>query len=234
MKTDNNISDMIKAFQNTAHKNDNLNHRYLSFDYCFNYFYQNRNKLLQDLEKSCLVLGFYLASWGMYRGSSFILQKNVKHLEETIKCINKFNEKYPDIWDIDVDNYNDSNIDLILEIYNDIKKSIIDDNKVKHFTLVTKILLGVFAFVPAFDTYFCNTFREIFKDEKPRFRTFNKESLKAIKKFYDTYKTEIDYHSDSIHTIDFNSGTPTDIKYKKAKIIDMYGFTKSLKSDQDK
>lgn len=230
MKTDNNISDMIKAFQNTAYENDNLNHRYLSFDYCYNYFYQNRTLLLQDLEKSCLVLGFYLASWGMYRGSSFMLERNSKHLIKTIEYINSLD---PNIWEIDVDNYTDENINTIIDIYKEVKKCVIID-KATHLTLVTKILLGVFAFVPAFDTYFCNTFREIFKDEKPRFRTFNKESLKAIKKFYDTYKTEIDYHSDSIHTIDFNSGKPTDIKYKRAKIIDMYGFTKSFNTDQDK
>jgi hypothetical protein len=229
MKTNNNISDMIKAFQNTAHENNDLNHRFLSFDYCYNYFYQNRTILLQDLEKSCLVLGFYLASWGMYRGSSFILQKNVKHLEKTIKSINKFNEKYPHIWDIDVDNYNDSKIEQILEIYDGIKKSITDDHKVKHLTLVTKILLGVFAFVPAFDTYFCKTFKDIFENEELKFSKFDQDSLKAIKQFYDFNKTEIDYHSNNIYTFDFNSGKPTNIKYKKAKIIDMYGFQKSKK-----
>lgn len=94
MKTNNNISDMIKAFQNSAHKNKDLTHRYLSFDYCYNYFYQNRNKLLQDLEKSCLVLGFYLASWGMYRESSFMLERNSNHLKNTIEYINTLSPKF--------------------------------------------------------------------------------------------------------------------------------------------
>lgn len=51
--------------------------RYTSFDYCFNYFQSHREQgklpdLLRGeaLQLSCLHLGFYLASWGMLRGSS--------------------------------------------------------------------------------------------------------------------------------------------------------------------
>ncbi len=57
--------------------------RYASFDYCFNYFQdaRERDELhgLADgngLLLSCLQLGFYLASWGMMRGSSRLLQKS--------------------------------------------------------------------------------------------------------------------------------------------------------------
>ncbi len=55
----------------------NPDDRYTSFDYCYNYF-RTTNDLNQDIEKSCLVLGFYLASWGMFRGSSFLLQHSIK------------------------------------------------------------------------------------------------------------------------------------------------------------
>lgn len=56
--------------------------RYTSFDYCFNYFQSHREQgklpeLLRGeaLQLSCLHLGFYLASWGMLRGSSDLLKK---------------------------------------------------------------------------------------------------------------------------------------------------------------
>lgn len=52
------------------------NERYTSFDYCYNYFLTT-NDLEKDIERSCLTLGFYLASWGMFRGSSFLLQKSL-------------------------------------------------------------------------------------------------------------------------------------------------------------
>ena len=83
--------------------------RYASFDYCFNYFQwfkeENRIKELssdKNIEQSCLQLAFYLASWGMYRGSGFILSKSVKFYEDLIKEISEFDS---DIWDIDVDTY---------------------------------------------------------------------------------------------------------------------------------
>ncbi len=48
------------------------NHRYKSWEHCFKYFSQG--KLDEDI--ACLHLAFYLASWGMYRGSSFLLWKD--------------------------------------------------------------------------------------------------------------------------------------------------------------
>lgn len=51
--------------------------RYASYDYCFNYFqsFYNNGTVVElaseaNLQMSCLQLGFYLASWGMLRGSS--------------------------------------------------------------------------------------------------------------------------------------------------------------------
>ena len=55
--------------------------RYSSFDYCFNYFQKYREEgaiakisSASNLELSCLQLCFYLASWGMLRASSVLLQ----------------------------------------------------------------------------------------------------------------------------------------------------------------
>jgi len=70
----------IETAVNKYKSQSNPDDRYTSFDYCYNYF-RTTNDLTQDIEKSCLVLGFYLASWGMFRGSSFLLQKSIKHFE---------------------------------------------------------------------------------------------------------------------------------------------------------
>jgi hypothetical protein len=77
--------------------------RYTSFDYCYNYFL-TADDLTKDMEKSCLSLGFYLASWGMFRGSSFLLQHSVSHLKPTIEYISSLDASY---WAIDVEKYND-------------------------------------------------------------------------------------------------------------------------------
>lgn len=216
----------IKEFTNKTKIND----RYVSFDYCYNYFKKNKKtNLTEDIEKSCLVLGFYLASWGMYRGSSFLLQKSVKHLEPTIKYIANIDEE---VWNIDIDKYDENNINKIIEIYSDIKIRLIEGNN-SDLTLVTKVMLGVFGFIPAFDQYFCNTFREIFTHENCGFRKVNKKSLTCIKTFYDNNKTIIDDLARKTFTKDFLTEETTEINYPKAKIIDMIGFVEGIKNKQN-
>ena len=53
--------------------------RYLSWQHCYNAFTTNRGGLDENtFDYLALHLAFYLASWGMYRGSSFLLQKDYK------------------------------------------------------------------------------------------------------------------------------------------------------------
>ena len=199
------------------------NDRLVSFDYCYNYF-RTTDDLTQDIEKSCLVLGFYLASWGMFRGSSFLLQKSIKHFEPIIRYIATLEKS---VWDIDVDEYDEKNIQTIIKIYKDIKNLLIFKNN-SDLTLITKVLLGVFGFIPAFDNFFCNSFREI-SDGKCGFRKLNVKSISFLKTFYESNKTTIDRLSAETYTTDFSTGQKTTIHYPKAKIIDMYGFTAGLK-----
>lgn len=200
-----------------------IDHRFTSFDYCYNYF-RMTNDLTQDIEKSCLVLGFYLASWGMFRGSSFLLKKSIKHFEPIILYIATLDKS---VWDIDVDKYDEKNIQTIIEIYKEIKsRLIVEDNS--DLTLITKILLGVFGFIPAFDNYFCNSFREI-TNGQCGFRKLNVKSISFLKTFYESNKTTIDRLSAETYTTDFSTEQKTTIHYPKAKIIDMYGFTAGRK-----
>ena len=197
------------------------NHRFASFDYCYNYF-QKTPCFTDDMEKSCMVLGFYLASWGMFRGSSFLLQKRARHFIPFIEYIEELDHS---VWGIDADSYNDKNIEQILDVYKKTAEIIIP-GKHQTITLVTKILLGVFGFVPAFDNYFCDTFRSMYKG-RCSFRSFNKDSLFCIYEFYQENSHVINTLSDNTFTLDFTTGSSTDIHYSKAKIIDMYGFSVS-------
>jgi len=209
------IETEVKKFKAKSNPKD----RYTSFDYCYNYFLTTDN-LTKDIEKSCLTLGFYLASWGMFRGSSFLLQKSVKYFEPTVRYISTLDST---VWKIDVDNYTNQNIQTIIAIYKEIKDRLIINGNAD-LTLITKILLGVFGFVPAFDNYFCNTFRVI-ADGECGFRKVNTKSLTYIKRFYEANKLTIDNLSKQTFTTDFKTEQKTKINYPKAKIIDMYGFT---------
>ena len=111
-----NIENCINAFMKGRGRNKGRKpyERYASFDYCYNYFYsfykEGKIKELaseENMQMSCLQLGFYLASWGMMRGSSFLLEKSVLHYSNLIKAISK---KDPLLWEIDVATYTDENI----------------------------------------------------------------------------------------------------------------------------
>jgi hypothetical protein len=62
-----------------------------SWDFCFNYF-QAHAEPSRDLELSCLQLGYYLASWGMLRGSSYLFREtNSSHYVAAINIIEDAN-----------------------------------------------------------------------------------------------------------------------------------------------
>jgi hypothetical protein len=219
---------MNKAF-NIFINRRNSDHRYASFDYCYNYFnsFSNKSEIAtsKNVEKSCLHIGSYLASWGMYRGSSFLLQeKSVRYYKELVTWFSQCPPKY---WEIDVDNYNDENRITLLEIYSSISK-ILSLSENRSPVLVTKIMLGVFSNTPAFDRNFKKTFSKHF-NSKPGFTKYNKNSLLALSEFYIQNQKIINRLCSRTKTLDFLSGRNTETPYTKAKIIDMIGFGHQIK-----
>jgi len=87
------ITQNLELFDDGLGKNTgrHADARSASFDYCFNHFQSFREedkvqKLAEagNMEMSCLQLGFYLASWGMLRGSSFLLEKSLRFYQPPI------------------------------------------------------------------------------------------------------------------------------------------------------
>jgi len=193
-----------------------------SFDYCFNYFQRFREegrlndlKTPEQVQESCIQLGFYLASWGMYRGRAYLLQKSAKILEPIIGLIA---DQPPSFWEIDVHSYSPENIQRLL----DFKREIVSlrEHKGASDTLVTKIMLGVFGNVPAFDTYFSKGFG---------YGKFEKVSLERVADFYRDNTQIIDESRSVTRTIDFNTGQETPRLYTRAKIVDMVFFIEGEK-----
>jgi hypothetical protein len=219
MEIEKNIRDYIEGDNNT--QGIKPFERYASFDYCFNHFQTFREQNKQDelvspenLQKSCLQLGFYLASWGMLRGSSFLLGKSVKVYEPLIKTVANAN---PVLWDIDANCYTSENIKAIL----DFRKTIIQsfDGNYPSDILVTKIMLGIFGNVPAFDSFFKKGFGV---------SAFGKYALEKVSTFYQENSSVIE--NSRLTTIDFFTGQPTNRPYTRAKVIDMIFFIEGGKS----
>ncbi|WP_176929451.1 DUF7669 domain-containing protein [Lentzea albidocapillata] len=187
--------------------------RYTSFDYCFNHFQQHRTGVAAwgeptGMEVSCLQLGFYLASWGMLRGSSGLLQRSARHL---VPLIETLADAPAEVWDLDLDGYDREGIDLVLRTALDVRRALRPVEASD--TLVTKVMLGVFGCVPAFDTYFMKGFGV---------STFSKGSLRRVGEFYRATASIIDRQRQP--TLDFTTGQPTTRLYTRAKVVDMIFF----------
>lgn len=152
--------------------------RYKSWEWCHKAFLNKRDeyrKCRKQNEKDEIIdylslhLAFYLASWGMYRGSSFLLQRDYKTHKDVVRLI--LGTSCEKIWDYNPSNNNDTNevADCIFGedgLYTKISKCYQNENSAVTYeedtekdsvvatdTLVTKILMGTFACMPAFDRF---------------------------------------------------------------------------------
>ncbi|MBE2256919.1 MAG: DUF2442 domain-containing protein [Ignavibacteria bacterium] len=192
--------------------------RLTSFDYCYNYFNSFKNKLEiideENIEKSSLQLGFYLASWGMFRSSGKLITKSSKYYQNILKFIV---ESGNDLWEIDVDKYSLENKNKIIDFIKKFKTNFKDLKPTD--TLISKIMLGVFGNIPAFD----DNFKKGFGVGK-----INIKNLEKVKLFYDANKFDLDAFHNEISTLSFNNKGKK-FNYPISKIIDMIGFIEGLK-----
>lgn len=193
-----------------------------SWDFCFNYF-QARPEPTRDLEVSCLQLGYYLASWGMLRGRSYLAREaNASDYRPAVEVIERRN---PALAGLDLHSYADSDVRrLLLDTYRDLRAALLPKGGDAH-TLVTKVMLGVWGVIPAYDRYFIDHFRRLgeTRHERGSFRVPQEQSLLLLSDFYSRHAAEIDVLAGRFTTVDFH-GQPTLRRYTRAKVVDMYGF----------
>jgi hypothetical protein len=204
------------------------NHRLRSWEHCYKFFQSNPH----DIDISCLHLGFYLASWGMYRGSSFLLQKDYKIHADIIHEILKL--KYHSLWHVTLESLTDSNrdsqIDLMLSLkdqiatyYDKVRLSVTrkeNDNPGARDTLVTKILMGTLGCIPAYDCFFIAGI----KSEKIPYSCLNEKNLRSLLDWCDNNARQL---HDAQSWVNAKS---KECKYPVMKIVDMYFWRKGKKS----
>lgn len=188
--------------------------RYASFDYCFNYFQSHHETGTvaelaagDRMQTSCLQLGFYLASWGMFRGKATLLSRSVKCLEPVIDAIVATPAQ---VWNLDVSDYAPETIDAAMQAGRTLARVLPGG---RSDTLVTKVMLGVFGCVPAFDRY-VRTGLGVW--------TYCPKAFRTIRAFYEEHDTVIEQRR--VDTIDFATSQPTGRRYTQAKVIDMIFF----------
>ncbi len=215
------IRQRVEHFARGDLRNGVVGERERSYDHCYNYF-ATVPRPTGDTEKSCAVLCFYLASWGMYRGSSFLFKEtNSRHFIPVIEYIE---EHWAILGHIDVDVYDAKKVELIKTAYAELKRLALPSGN-SAATLITKILVGVFGCVPAYDTYFRIGIRKVIHDHSTeKFWRFTGSSLMLLSEFYTANSHVVDeLHAESV-TWRFLDTAPSGAKLTKAKILDMYFF----------
>lgn len=186
------------------------------------------------MERSCTTLFAFLASWGMLRGPSDLLQKSPSALIPLLEAINGRKEW----WEIDVNRYGNKTIaNQLIDCFSTISETLRGILEQKQtVTLITKIMLGVFSNVPAFDKYFTDGMKlsgfiaNHFNSQNYTENTFER-AMDDIRKLYETHEEAI--HTRKIPLLNFD-GSESSRTYNYAKIIDMYGFQKGLEKAKQK
>ena len=194
----------ISLFKNKIKSFIDLNLGNIAMNFSKKKYFINPLDTYENDDLAALNLGFYLASWGMYRGSTFLLQNDYKIHINVVKYL-KQNYKESHIYDFD-------EIKKIKEkIFEEYKK--VNEEYKATDTLITKILLGTYACVPAYDRFFIEGFKIIMK----KTCGLNENNIQELNDFYEKNIKEFE---------EFEKNFP------KMKLLDMYfwkvGYDKSL------
>ena len=192
-------------------------HRYRSWEHCYNFFRQARpNGLAADRNLAALQLAFYLASWGMYRGSSFLLQHAYTVHRGVIDLI--FEARFDTLWaaDFGAGEKDGQLVPRIAELIVGVEQAYkpfapTTGSAQPTDTLITKIILGTFACLPACDEYFIKGF----KSEEFKCSKLNVNFLKRILGFCHAHLPELQKEQASIKQ-------RCGLQYPLMKLVDMY------------
>lgn len=213
-------------FYDTLKKDENG--RYRSWEHCYSNFINARDNKNAELDYLSLQLAFYLASWGMYRGSSFLLQKDYRIHIPVVKELLK--EEYDPLAGIDCVELKRKenqrlleNINAFLDEYYSNIRDEVKNIKVRNqlsSTLITKILMGTLGCVPAYDRYFISGI----KKQKVASGNYNMKSIIQLVDFYEKNIVELENIRKDMKV--------NGMAYPQMKILDMAFWQIGLDSDK--
>lgn len=192
-----------------------------SWEHCFSAFqnaFQNNDP---DIDYLSLHLGFYLASWGMMRGSTGLFWKDYKVHHEIVKIL--INPDYNSIRCTVANDFYPKDLKLIFEnlvpklqkAYSDQSYFKTDNDKPDKINpseiLISKILLGTLCCVPAYDTNIKGALKKI-----GIIQTFN---VKSISQLYDALLKGGNFENLQLAQKEVNNDGN---KFPLMRIIDMY------------
>ena len=214
------IDELISAaqtFYDDARATENGRSR--SWEHCYRVFRDARTDPSPDYDYLSLHLAFYLASWGMYRGSSFLLQKDYKVLSPIVKKVLKpeydclFGVACADLREPEVQDSLEKLRKFIAKQFRPIRDEVAGREVASPVSpvLITKILMGTLGCVPAYDRFFEEGARHLGLEKK----SYNEVSLLELADIYEEHNDRLEEARRGMRT--------EDLVYPQMKILDM-GF----------
>lgn len=189
---------MLDIIEEYISNNNQPFQRYNSWNHCYMQFAEIKDKKLLSLH-----LGFYLASWGMYRGSSKLLERDYLVHEDAIKIIEKYKYLRCGLGQ-EVALHNMESILNLIQKLSSYYKTTHDVTPTD--TLISKIILGTLGCLPAFDRFFVDGVKE----KEYSFKTLKKKNLESLFTFVEANLPELE-NIQKLHP-----------QYSIMKIVDMY------------
>ena len=214
------IDELISAaqtFYDDARANQNGRSR--SWEHCYRVFRDARTDPSPDYDYLSLHLAFYLASWGMYRGSSFLLQKDYKVLTPIVEKILKpeydclFGVACTDLREPEVQKRLKNVSDNIANHFHPIREEVAGRKVPSSVSpvLITKILMGTLGCVPAYDRFFQDGAKYLGLEHN----SYKEKSLRELADFYEEHNDRLEEARRGMWT--------DDLIYPQMKLLDM-GF----------
>ena len=221
------LIDAAQTFYDDARRDENGRSR--SWEHCYRVFRDARTDPSPDCDYLSLHLAFYLASWGMYRGSSFLLQKDYKVLSPIVEKVLKpeydclFGLACADVRNSDVWEQLENLYDDIANYFRPIRDQVAGREIASPVSpvLITKILMGTLGCVPAYDSFFQAGVATC----KVTTQEYSRNSLLKLVDFYEEHNDRLEEARRGMRV--------GDLTYPQMKLLDMgfwqVGFEKEAK-----
>lgn len=219
------LIDAAQTFYEDARRDENGRSR--SWEHCYRVFRDARTDPSPDCDYLSLHLAFYLASWGMYRGSSFLLQKDYKVLVPIVEKILK--PEYDCLFGVACVGLRESEVQgsleklnkYIAEHFRPIRNEVAGREVASSVSpvLVTKILMGTLGCVPAYDRFF----QDGVATYKVTTREYGRNSLRKLVDFYEEHNDRLEEARRGMQT--------EDLTYPQMKLLDMGFWQIGFESD---
>ena len=222
------LIDAAQTFYEDARRDKNGRSR--SWEHCYRVFRDARTDPSPDCDYLSLHLAFYLASWGMYRGSSFLLQKDYKVLVPIVEEILK--PEYDCLFGVACTDLRESEVqdrlkelgDYIAEHFGLIRNEVAGREVPTPVSpvLITKILMGTLGCVPAYDRFFVDGIKKY----RVTTQEYSRNSLLKLVGFYEEHNDRLEEARRGMRV--------GDLTYPQTKLLDMgfwqIGFAENSKA----